>query len=42
VCRYKGWYAGYQVGYNTANAKLTTNNLALGYAGSDYTVHAGL
>jgi len=38
-CRYKGWYGGYQVGYNTSTAKLTANNIAAGYQGTDFTVH---
>ena len=42
VFMYKGWYAGYQVGYNTSNAKLTANNVAAGYKGTDFTVHASL
>ena len=37
--RYNGWYAGYQVGYNTSSAKLMANNLSLGYTGNDFTVH---
>ncbi len=41
-CRYNGWYAGYQVGYNTSNAKLMANNVALGYQGKDFTVHGSL
>ena len=40
--RYNGWYAGYQVGYNTSNGKLTANNAAVGYKGTDFTVHASL
>lgn len=42
VLMYNGWYAGYQVGYNTASAKLMANNLAVGYKGDDFTVHAKL
>lgn len=40
--RYNGWYTGYQVGYNTSNAKLTANNFALGYQGKDFVVHTSL
>ncbi len=40
--RYNGWYGGYQVGYNTANAKLTANNVAVGYQGADFTVNTKL
>lgn len=42
TCRYNGWYAGYQVGYNTSSAKLMANNIAAGYTGSDFNVHARL
>ncbi len=40
--RYNGWYGGYQVGYNTSNAKLTANNVAVGYQGTDFTVNTKL
>ncbi len=40
--RYNGWYGGYQVGYNTSNAKLTANNVAVGYQGADFTVNTKL
>lgn len=39
VFMYNGWYAGYQMAYNTATAKLDANNVAAGYQGSDFTVH---
>lgn len=42
VLMYNGWYAGYQVGYNTSSAKLMANNLSLGYTGQDFNVHARL
>lgn len=42
VFKYKGWYTGYQIGYNTATAKLTANDAALGYCGEDFTVHSCL
>ena len=42
LSRYKGWYTGYQIGYNTATAKLTANDAALGYCGEDFTVHSCL
>ena len=40
--RYNGWYAGYQMAYNTSNTKLEANNVAGGYQGSDFTVHGSL
>ncbi|XP_064387443.1 voltage-dependent anion-selective channel protein 2-like [Halichondria panicea] len=42
VFQYNGWYGGYQVGYNTSNAKLTANNVAVGYQGADFTVNTKL
>jgi len=30
------------VGYNTSTAKLTANNIAAGYQGTDFTVHTSL
>lgn len=42
VFQYNGWYGGYQVGYNTAIAKLTANNAAIGYQGTDFTVNTKL
>lgn len=42
VLMYNGWYAGYQVGYNTSSAKLSANNISAGYAGQDFTVHGRL
>ena len=40
--RYNGWYAGYQMAYNTSNTKLEANNVSGGYQGSDFTVHGSL
>ena len=40
--RYNGWYGGFQLGYDTSTAKLVNNNLALGYQGKDFTVHASV
>ena len=37
---YKGWYAGYQAGYEINSAKMTANNISLGYRGDGYTVHS--
>lgn len=42
VLMYKGWYAGYLLGYNTATAKLANNDVALGFQGNDFTVHSSL
>lgn len=42
VFTYNGFCAGYQVGYNTSNAKLSANNLSLGYSGPDFSVHTRL
>ncbi|CAI8033035.1 Voltage-dependent anion-selective channel protein 1 [Geodia barretti] len=42
VFMYNGWYAGYQMAYNTSNTKLEANNVAGGYQGSDFTVHGSL
>lgn len=38
--RYKGWYAGYQLGYEINSAKMTANDIGIGYTGSDFTVHS--
>ncbi|XP_003384452.1 PREDICTED: voltage-dependent anion-selective channel protein 2-like [Amphimedon queenslandica] len=40
VFLYKGWYAGYQAGYEINSAKMTANNISLGYRGNGYTVHS--
>ncbi|KAL5469530.1 hypothetical protein EMCRGX_G030795 [Ephydatia muelleri] len=42
VLMYKGWYAGYLLGYSTATAKLANNDVAVGYQGNDFTVHSSL
>jgi len=42
VFMYNGWYGGFQLGYDTSTAKLVTNNVALGYQGTDFTVHASV
>jgi len=42
VFGYNNLYAGYEASYDTANSKLVANNVALGYKGSDYTVHAAV
>jgi voltage-dependent anion channel protein 2 len=42
VFMYNGWYAGYQMAYNTSNTKLEANYVAGGYQGSDFTVHGSL
>ena len=40
--RYNGWYGGFQLGYDTNTAKLVNNNVAVGYQGQDFTVHASV
>lgn len=42
VFMYNGWYAGYQVAYNTTASKLDANNVACGYQCPDFTVHSAL
>lgn len=42
VFGYKNIFAGYQASYDTANSKLTANNVALGYKGTDFTLHAAV
>jgi len=42
VFMYNGWYGGFQLGYDTNTAKLVNNNVAVGYQGQDFTVHASV
>jgi voltage-dependent anion channel protein 2 len=35
----KGWLVGYQTGYDTQNAKMTSSNIAFGRETSDYAIH---
>jgi len=42
VFGYQNLLAGYQASYDTANSKLTANNVALGYKGADFTLHAAV
>jgi len=42
VIGYNNILAGYQASYDTANSKLTASNVALGYKGSDFTLHAAV
>lgn len=42
VFLYKGWYLGYQLGYNTSDSKLTNNDVSIGYTGKDFTCHTTL
>merc|ERR1712147_89306 len=38
VFGYKGWLAGYQASYDTANSKLTANNVSLAYSDGDFVI----
>lgn len=42
VFGYKGWHAGYQASYDTANSKLTANNVSLTYKEGDFVIHSGI
>jgi voltage-dependent anion channel protein 2 len=42
VFKYQSWLAGYQMNFDTAKSNITKNNLAVGYAGSDFTLHASV
>lgn len=42
VVGHQGWLAGYQACFDTQRNKLTKNNFALGYTGSDFTLHAAV
>lgn len=42
VLGYEGWLAGYQSAFDTQNAKLTTNNFALGYTTKDFVLHTAV
>lgn len=42
VFGYKGWHAGYQASYDTANSKLTANNVSLTYKDGDFVIHSGI
>lgn len=42
VFGYKGWHAGYQASYDTANSKLTANNVNLTYKDGDFVIHSGI
>lgn len=42
VFAYKGWHAGYQASYDTANSKLTANNASLAYKEGDFVLHTGI
>jgi len=39
VAGYQSWVVGGQVGYDTAKAKLTKSNLAIGFTAKDFTLH---
>lgn len=42
VFLYKGWYAGYELGYSTNKSQFTANNASVGYTGEDFTCHSSL
>lgn len=42
VFGYNGWHAGYQASYDTANSKLTANNVSLAYKDGDFVIHSGI
>ena len=42
VFGYKGWLAGYQASYDTANSKLTANNVSLAFSDGDFVIHSGI
>lgn len=42
VLGYKGWLAGYQMGFDVAKSTLTNNNFAVGLEGKDYALHANV
>lgn len=42
VFAYKGWHAGYQASYDTANSKMTANNACLSYKDGDFVIHSGM
>jgi len=42
VFGYKGFMAGYQASYDTANSKLIANNVGLGYKSGDVTLHSAV
>lgn len=42
VFGYNGWLAGYQTSFDTAKAKITKNNFALGYTTGDFILHTNV
>lgn len=42
VVGYQGWLAGYQAAFDTQRNKLTKNNVAIGFAASDFTLHTAM
>ncbi|XP_002167561.1 voltage-dependent anion-selective channel protein 2 [Hydra vulgaris] len=42
VFAYKGFHAGYQASFNSANSKLTSNNVCLAYKNGDLVIHSGV
>lgn len=42
VVGHKGWLAGYQMALDISHSRLTRSNLALGFDGGDFTLHANI
>jgi len=42
VFAYKGWHAGYQASYDTANSKLVANNISFSYIADDFVLHSAI
>ena len=42
VVGYKGFMAGYQASYDTANSKLTSSNIAVAYKSGDFVLHSAV
>jgi len=42
VLGYNGWLAGYQMSFDTSKSKLAKSNFAVGFKGSDFTLHTNV
>lgn len=42
VLGFQGWLCGYQTCFDSQRSKITKNNLALGFAGPDFTIHTAV